>query len=339
MASLSSTVADFRSNYTMNSTINGVEEADVLLIIGSNPRHEAAIVNSRIRKAWLEGMDVAVVGKTGDLNYEYDAIASLNALSKHPFMKKLLSAKTPMVLVGSSVFELSDSTKVLGNISKIVSGIPGLFTPQWNGFNVLQRAASWTAALDIGFLPHQKLESPKLAYLLNADNIRQEELQNAFVIYQGHHGDAGAHMADVILPGSAYTEKGATYVNTEGRAQVTRAAVAAPGAARDDWQIVRALSEVCNTSLPYDDITAMRKRLADVSPNLVEYDMVRTSSFTKLGLEELARGAGITDGKVGCVEQDFYLTDVICRASSTMAKCSRSFTHLEGGDGERLIAC
>jgi NADH dehydrogenase (ubiquinone) Fe-S protein 1 len=173
--------------------------------------------------------------------------------------------------------------------------------------------------------------------LLNADDFTPGDYSSAFVIYQGHHGDVGAQSADVILPGSAFTEKSATFVNTEGRSQVTRAAVVAPGAARDDWQIIRALSEFCQVPLEFDDLTGVRKRMSDVAPNLVEYDHLDVCSFPELGLKELGLAKGPA-GSVGCAEGDFYQSNVICRASSTMAKCTRSFTNLEDVKVERLVA-
>jgi NADH dehydrogenase (ubiquinone) Fe-S protein 1 len=173
--------------------------------------------------------------------------------------------------------------------------------------------------------------------LLNADDSVPGEFDNTFVVYQGHHGDVGAQSADVVLPGSAFTEKSATYVNTEGRSQTTRAAVVAPGAARDDWQIVRALGEFCKVSMPYDDLNGVRKRMSDLSPNLVEYDRLGACSFPELGLTEMGRVKG-DGGSVACVGGDFYLSDVVCRASATMAKCSQSFTHLEVVQVERLYS-
>ncbi|KAJ3222832.1 hypothetical protein HK099_001849 [Clydaea vesicula] len=346
---------DFRSNYVMNSTINGIEEADVLLMIGTNPRQEAALVNSRIRKAFLRNnLQIGVLGNTtyaGDktLNYFFEdlgkGVEDLKNLEKSSFVtEKLKKAKKPLILVGQSLLERSDSVAILQMISKLSLGLKStLVTESWNGFNFLHRAASWTAALDIGFAPAKNLPTtPKFIYLLNADDIQTSDIpSSSFVVYQGHHGDAGAHYADVILPGSAYTEKDATYVNTEGRTQVTRAAVSPPGVARDDWKIIRALSEVFNVKLPYDDLQSIRKRMGELSPTLVQYDNVEKNTFTTLGLQQLSENNGVIDTNARLIDssvKDYYLTDPISRSSSTMAKCSQVFFHKKESLKESIIA-
>lgn len=342
--------SDFRSNYIFNSTLNGVEDADALLIVGCNPRHEAAVLNARIRKAWLAGLNVAVVGDTGNLNYEFDAIRDLKSLPNHAFMRSLRSAKRPMIIVGSSVLESAESSLILNSIAQIVEDVPNLLSREWNGYNLLHRvsdtsrnliiqAASWTAALDIGFKTSLGPIEPKVVYLLNADDYAPGEFDKSFVVYQGHHGDLGAKSADVVLPGCVFSEKNATFVNTEGRSQATRAAVTAPGAARDDWKIIRALSEYCGVTLPYNDINDVRGRMSDLSPNLVEYDTIGVNSFTSLGLASLKTSPKqLFSGTVSGFTGDFYLSNAICRASATMAKCSRTFTQKEEVKEERLLA-
>jgi NADH dehydrogenase (ubiquinone) Fe-S protein 1 len=168
--------------------------------------------------------------------------------------------------------------------------------------------------------------------LLNADEISAKDVpKDAFVVYQGHHGDTGAHYADVVLPGSAFTEKNATYVNTEGRSQLTRAAVNPPGAAREDWKIIRALSEVAGEALPYDDLHSLRSRISDVSPSLTRYDVIETPSLSQVGLSALRKpNAQSTGAVLSSVVKNFYQTDPISRASSTMAKCSKLW--IEGKD-------
>jgi NADH dehydrogenase (ubiquinone) Fe-S protein 1 len=184
----------------------------------------------------------------------------------------------------------------------------------------LTQVASRAAAYDIGFVPSNPdvaSTTPKILFLLNADEIPPKSIPtDAFVVYQGHHGDLGAQYADVILPGAAYTEKSATYVNLEGRTQNTRAAVPPPGVAREDWKIVRALSEYLGVGLPYDDIHALRERMFDVAPSLTRYDVVESASLGAMGLKfvgEANKGSKISGEPLTRVIHDFYLTDAISR--------------------------
>jgi NADH dehydrogenase (ubiquinone) Fe-S protein 1 len=180
-------------------------------------------------------------------------------------------------------------------------------------------------------LRSKPLSESKLVYLLNADQVSESDLpKDAFVVYQGHHGDNGAHLADLILPGAAYTEKSATFVNTEGRSQMTRAAVSAPGAAREDWKIIRALSEFVGVTLPYDDIHGLHHRLTEVAPHLILYGVAEQSAFPDLALstlQSLSGSAKTSSGPLRLPIDNFYLTDPISRSSSTMAQCSRTFVN------------
>ncbi|KAG1173643.1 hypothetical protein G6F70_005676 [Rhizopus microsporus] len=331
--------ADFRSNYVLNSTIAGAEDADVVLLIGTNPRHEAPILNTRFRKAFLhKEQDLGLIGQPDNLNYEYVHVGeSSKDIEKildgsHPFAKRLAEAKKPMIVVGSSVIEnAKDSEYLLSKVSELADKFKNtLFQDGWNGMNVLQRAASRTAAYEIGFVPtsSEAAKAPvDFLYLLNADEVSGADIpKDAFVVYQGHHGDVGAQYADVILPGSAFTEKNATYVNTEGRAQITRAGVNPPAAAREDWKIIRALSEVAGHTLPYDDLPSVRSRLSEISPSLTRYDVIETPSITQLGLTTQRKPNAQSTGEIlTSVIKNFYRTDPISRASSTMAKCSKTW--------------
>ncbi|KAF8879810.1 Ndufs1, NADH-ubiquinone oxidoreductase 75kD subunit (775) [Infundibulicybe gibba] len=308
---------DVRSNYLFNSTIPGVEEADAILLVGTNPRHEAAVLNSRIRKSWLHtGLEVGLIGDRADTTYGYDYLgADAKALSDFitgtsPFAQKFKAAKRPLIIVGSSVTEHPDGAATFNQLARFVElNKTTLLTPEWNGFNVLQRAASRAAAYDIGFVPSKKASTtkPKFIYLLNADEVDPKSIpQDAFVVYQGHHGDLGAQLADVCLPAAAYTEKSTTWINTEGRSQLGRAAVPPPGASREDWKIIRALSEIVGSPLPYDDVLELRDRMWEISPTLA--------------MAAQTAGAKISGAVFQKPIANFYQTDPISRSSVTMAQ-------------------
>ncbi|KAJ1186683.1 hypothetical protein NDU88_003464 [Pleurodeles waltl] len=336
---------DLRSNYLLNSRIAGVEEADALLLIGTNPRFEAPLFNARIRKSWLHNdLQVAVVGSPVDLTYTYDHLGDSPqilkdiASGKHPYTKVLSQAKKPMVVVGSTALQRADGAAIHAAVSAIAynarasSGITG----DWKVLNILHRIASQVAALDLGYKPGVEAirkNPPKVLFLLGADAgciTRQDLPKDCFIIYQGHHGDVGAPIADVILPGAAYTEKSATYVNTEGRAQRTMLAVTPPGMAREDWRIIRAISELSGVTLPYDELDEVRMRLHEVSPNLVHYDDVEEANYFKQAneLSKLVNQQLLSEPLVPpqLSIKDFYMTDPISRASQTMAKCVKAVT-------------
>ncbi|XP_030888983.1 NADH-ubiquinone oxidoreductase 75 kDa subunit, mitochondrial [Leptonychotes weddellii] len=295
---------DLRSSYLLNTTIAGVEEADVVLLVGTNPRFEAPLFNARIRKSWLHNdLKVALIGSPVDLTYRYDHLGDSPkilqdiAFGSHPFSQVLHEAKKPMVVVGSSALQRSDGAAILEAISNIAqkiqmsSGVTG----DWKVMNIL----------------HRYVGCP-------------------FHLFAGHHGDVGAPIADVILPGAAYTEKSATYVNTEGRAQQTKVAVTPPGLAREDWKILRALSEIAGMTLPYDTLDQVRNRLEEVSPNLVRYDDVEGANYFQQAneLSKLVNQQLLADPLVPpqLTIKDFYMTDSISRASQTMAKCVKAVT-------------
>ncbi|KAL9113998.1 MAG: hypothetical protein Q9187_007531 [Circinaria calcarea] len=317
---------DVRANYLFNSKIFGVEEADAILLVGTNPRHEAAGLNARIRKQWLRSdLEIGLVGEPFDGTFDFEHLgADASALKKAlagAWGKRLQSAKRPMIIVGSSAVEHPDAKAIFETVGSFVDkNTVNFITPEWQGYNVLQRTASRAGAYEVGFTtpsPSVANTTPKMIWLLGADEISESDIPpGAFVIYQGHHGDRGAQLADVILPGAAYTEKSATYVNTEGRVQMTRAATGLPGAARDDWKILRAASEYLGAPLPYDDIESLRDRMEEVSPVLRRYDVVEPSAMgalSKVQLVDQNKGSKASGEPFRRVIEDFYFTDSISR--------------------------
>lgn len=331
---------DLRSSYLLNTKIANVEEADFVLLIGTNVRYEAPLLNARIRKAYVHSdTDVALIGPKVDLTYDYthvgDSASAVKDLatgtSNSEVLKRLQSAKRPIVILGADQLKGPEGAALLAYTQELACKLQdNLSDKSWKVLNVLQRTASQVAALDLGYRPgvgKVLQEGPQVVYLLGADSgvVTREQLpKDAVVIYQGHHGDVGAAMADVVLPGAAYTEKCATYVNAEGRAQQTLVAVTPPGKAREDWKIIRALSEVVGERLPYDNLDEVRERLAEVSPALVAYGDVQDNNYfaqARALAQSLQKPvSGKLDVQMKKLE-DYFMTDTISRASPTMAKC------------------
>lgn len=317
---------DVRSNYLFNSKIWGVEDADAILLVGANPRHEAAVLNTRIRKQWLRSdLEVGLVGEDFDSTFAYEQLgtsaADLKKALTGAFGQKLQAVKRPMIIVGSAAAEHPDAKAIFELVGGFVDkNAANFLTTEWQGYNILQRAASRAGAFDVGFtVPSQAVADtkPKFMWLLGADEISEADIpKNAFVVYQGHHGDRGAQYADVILPGVAYTEKNGTYVNTEGRVQLTRAATNMPGAARDDWKILRAASEYLGAPLPYDDIEVLRDRMEEICPALRRYDIVEGTALAQLQKVQLVdqnKGAKPGSAPLKSPIKNFYFTDSISR--------------------------
>ncbi|KXJ89674.1 hypothetical protein Micbo1qcDRAFT_149352 [Microdochium bolleyi] len=326
---------DVRSNYLFNSKIWGIEDVDALLLVGTNPRHEAAVLNARIRKQWMRSdLEIGVVGETWDSTFEFEHLgadyASLKKALAGPFGKKLAAAKKPMIVIGSAVTDHADAKAIYELVGSFAEKNAANFqTAEHNGFNILQRAASRAGAFEVGFtVPSAAVAetAPKMVWLLGADEFNEADIpKDAFVVYQGHHGDRGAQIADVVLPGATYTEKAGTYVNTEGRVQMTRAATSLPGASRTDWKIIRAASEFLGVPLPYDDVAQLRDRMAEISPALAAYDVIEPTTLQQLSKVQLVdqnKGAKSTGEPLKNPIKDFYFTDVISRSSPTMARCS-----------------
>ena len=330
-----------RATYVFNSTIEGIDCADAFLLVGTNPRHEAPVLNARILKRIRQSQarpPVGLIGEEADLTYAYDYLgAGPETLAKvadgsHSFLKKLEGAGRPILMVGQAALARTDGAAVLALSAKAAMTM-GAIKPGWNGFNILHHAAARVGGLDIGFVPHDggldvegmldAASAGKLdvVYLLGADEIDMERLGNAFVIYQGSHGEQGAHRADVILPGAAYTEKSAIYVNTEGRPQMTARAVFPPGEAREDWKIIRALSGVLGKPLPFDSATELRAKLFEAHPHLALLDLVEPADSA--AVERLAQKPARADKeRFGHAIDDYYLTNPIARASAIMANLS-----------------
>jgi NADH-quinone oxidoreductase subunit G len=324
-----------RASYIFNPTIAGIDSADALLIIGSNPRKEAAVLNARIRKRWRSGqLKVGLIGAKADLTYGYDYLGagadSLAELAngKGSFADVLKNAKNPIVLVGTGAAARHDGAAVLALAAKLALAV-GAVKDGWNGFAVLHDTASRVGALDIGFAPGTNgLTAAQMTtfgtldvlFLLGADEIKVPD--DTFVVYIGTHGDKGAHRADVILPAAAYTEKSGIYVNTEGRVQIAGRAAFPPGEAREDWAIVRALSDVLGRRLPYDSLGALRQAIFKVAPHLMRVDQIAAGNAGDI--KTLAGKGGSTEkAPFRSTVEDFYLTNPIARASAVMAECSR----------------
>lgn len=322
-----------RASYILNTGIAGIEDATSLLIIGSNPRREAPIVNARIRKRWLRGdFKVSLIGENIDLTYAYDYLGAGPETLADLVKRASAAGERPMVLVGQGALARKDGAAVLSLAAKAAE-VLGAVKDGWNGFGVLHTAAARVGALDLGFVPQENKEGSggldvagmtapgalDVLFLLGADEI--EVPAGAFVIYQGSHGDKGAHRADVILPGAAYTEKSGTYVNTEGRVQMAARATFPPGDAKEDWAILRALSASLGKPLPFDSLSALRRELYAAHPHFAAVDTIAESD--RAGLAKLAGQGGATE-KAGFTPAiaDFYTTNPIARASAVMAECS-----------------
>ncbi|MEM8813423.1 MAG: NADH-quinone oxidoreductase subunit NuoG [Pseudomonadota bacterium] len=329
-----------RASYLFNATIDGIEDADALLIVGANPRKEAAVLNARIRKRWrMGGFPIATIGEQADLTYETSYLGagpeSLQALidGKGEFRSVLEKAERPLILIGQGALVGDHGGAVLAAAAELAIDT-GAVGDDWNGFSILHTAAGRVGALDIGFVPGKGGKNTAdmttaagigdldLILLHGADEIDTSALGGAFVVYIGSHGDKGAHRADVILPGAAYTEKSGTYVNTEGRPQWAARGAFPPGDAREDWAILRALSETIGKPLPFNTFQALNRAMTAEHPVLSALDEVAeadTASLKTLADDASALNAG---SAFRSTVRDFYLTNPIARASAVMAECS-----------------
>ena len=319
-----------RETWLFNSTIAGVEACDMILMVGTNPRIEAPVLNARFRKRWVAGaLEVGVIGDQADLTYGYEYLgagaASLSGLakSKSEFVKRLKAAKNPAIILGAGALGRTDG----GAIAKAAADLAKTFGMTWN---VLHSAASRVGGLDLGFIPGEggKTAAQMVAkgaldvlFLMGADEI-DVTASDAFTVYMGTHGDAGAHKADVILPGAAYTEKDGLYVNTEGRVQMGQRAVFPKGEGREDWSILRALSDRLGATLPYDTLAQLRAKLFADHPTFGRIDYAPGAAAAAIDLSGIPAAGSATDAPLTSAVRAFHLTNPIARASVTMAECA-----------------
>ncbi len=322
-----------RAGYLFNSAITGIDTADALLLVGTNPRREAAVLNARIRKRWrtAKSFPIGLIGTKAPLTYSYDYLGAgadtLADITRHSFAEVLRKAERPLVIVGANALARPDGTAVASLAAKAAIDL-GAVKEGWNGFSVLHDTASRVGALDLGFVPGEGgLTARQMAasgtldalFLLGADEI--DIAPGAFVIYIGTHGDRGASRADVVLPGAAYPEKSATYVNTEGRVQMATRASFPPGDAREDWAILRALSDVLAKKLPYDSLAALRQALYQAYPHMMRIGQIAPGDAADV--QKLAALGGTADkAPLRSSVTDFYFTNPIARCSAVMAECS-----------------
>jgi NADH-quinone oxidoreductase subunit G len=324
-----------RANYLFNTTIAGIEQSDLCILIGANPRFEASLVGARLRKRKLMGgFTVASIGEIDDQTYKIENLGNNTKVieellsGNHPFCEKIKNATNPMIIVGNKILQ-QDKGEELYNNCLLLAEKYNFIQDNWNGFNILHLAASRVGALDLGLTPklggmsvYQQLDAAskgelQVIYLLGADEIDVSKLQNTFVIYQGHHGDKGAHCADVILPAAAYTEKNATYVNLEGRVQHTRAAVPLIGDSKEDYLIIVEIAKSLGFNLGYENLNQVRARMIEIAPYMRNIGEIATSIWEKTNKTSIAQISVDIDARM----DNFYMTNPISRASKIMAQC------------------
>jgi NADH-quinone oxidoreductase subunit G len=307
------------SAVAFNSTIAGIENADAVLLIGSNIRWEAPLIATRVRKIARKGGKVFAIGPEVDLGMKVTWLGDdLKLIGKLPaeVTKAFTSAERPAVIVGPGALAADGLGAALALVDRL-----GLIKGDWNGFNVLHTAASRMAGIILGYaqkggIADVEAAKPEVVLLLGADEVAVDRFKGAFKIYIGHHGDAGARQADLVLPGAAYAEKHGTYVNTEGRVQWSERAVFAPGEAREDWAILRAVSELAGSKLPFDSYDQLRSQMINEFPQLGRRDVLVDLPWAPPKL------AAKAEGPIRYPIGDFFLTNAICRNSPTMQRCS-----------------
>jgi NADH-quinone oxidoreductase subunit G len=326
-----------KTSYLFNSTIKGIDEADCILFVGVNPRHEATMINARIRKRFLKAnISIANIGNPVDLTYYVEELGNnpeileLILKNKHPFSKIWFESKKPMVIFGENIFTRNDAISLL-KIGQSLCLENTAQNKEWNGFNVLLRHTGMISGLEIDFVPSDgglkrdeilQSENIKILYLLGVDDLERKDIkEDVFVIYQGHHGDKGAKMADVILPSAAYTEKEALFINVEGRVQSTQKALEPPYLAKEDWKIIRALSEVLLVRLPFNTREEIINKLRQKNERFAHINQVLRFEIQKIEKESTK----ISSIPFDHYHENYYMTDIITRNSQTMADCIKNF--------------
>ena len=324
-----------RSSYIFNSGISNIENCDSILLVGTNPRWEASILNARIRKQYLNNdIPIALIGNKKNLTYNYEYLGnSLKILEnlyndKINFSEKLKKSKKPMIIIGLSAISRKDGEAVLSLCRKIALKY-NIVQDDWNGFNILNTNISKVGALDIGFYNNKfsnntfrKIEEicsqkKSITFLLAVDEINTDILKESFVIYVGHHGDIGAQRADIILPSPAYTEKNSTFVNLEGRVMKSQKCHQPLGEAKEEWKIFRKLSDKLSFNMPFNNIYELRQEMSKINPIFNQLNILHNNEFKDFG-----KSGEILDEPILDLIKNFYMTDAISRASKTMSECS-----------------
>lgn len=330
-------------SWRFNSSIEGIEEADCILLIGTNPALEAPVLNARIRKRYLkDGLTIALIGEDAELTYKKDDLGNDLSLLKdiangsHDFAQKLKQAQKPMIILGQAPLQRADGEAILYWVQKIAQDM-GVVKEGWNGYNMLHTAAGRVGALEAGFVPSQGgkdalaiLDAAQnneidIVWLLGVDEVDMDKLASSFVIYIGHHGDKAAAAADIILPAAAWHEKSSIFVNTEGRAQMSFASVAPMGEAKEDWAIYRVISEKLDVTLPWNDMDTLRAHMAEYSPVFAHIGELTKADWTPFGQE----GELLKDALQAYIE-NYYMTNIISRNSPTMAIATKEMTKKGG---------
>jgi NADH-quinone oxidoreductase subunit G len=312
-------------NFRFNTSIQKIDECDFILLIGANPRHEATIINTRIRKAVKNGCKVFSIGDPGELHYNYKVIGNnisilddlINGnISESKILKE---AKNPAIIIGESVLKPEVSLSVTNSVKALLKNINKL-----DGFNILHQSASSVGNLILGLQSNEieKIYSSEVLYLLNADEIDPKKLKNKFVIYQGTHGGESSQIADVVLPGAAYSEKNGSFVNLEGRVQKSFKASYPPGFAKEDWEIFLEISNHKNINLGFDSFESLRELMLKEHSRLGNYDQLPETDLDTIKIDRHVK----KDFKVDIDLIDYYQSNIIARASTTMSECKNSKT-------------